>query len=371
MPAGGTRRTKPRTLPQLAQITQVRYTAGDETADGVLTIVDDDSGQSYTVTGTGSATEATFLDNMVAAVQGDGKVNDLFTVTEDGVDDLVLTARHRNRSYTITASGGPAVTTPAVSNLQTAGGGDLGFGLACAKGPSDGEIQALSATSVKADIAGVLFRTEGNHFHDLDDDSGADELDRGRTHAVLEQGRLWVAAEDAVSPTSKVYVRRAQTSSAGTVGAFRAGPDGSAQVSTVAPPADQTFYGLGLQLRDADGHVRSFNVTYEPTDGTTAVADAIDGLFDAISDAIGGATAAANGLGVTVTESDTLLTFTTDAGVEIVDLTSSAWISDTEAAQSTVVIGTADVDTIDVSDLFEWETTTSAAGLAKLKVKMA
>ena len=95
--------------------------------------------------------------------------------------------------------------------------------------------------------------------------------------------------------------------------------------------------------------------SYAGTDATTAVADAIDGLFDSLVDQLGGATAAANGKGVTITESDTLLTITTDVGVAIVSLENSHFNLDTEVATCVATTGAVDADAIDCSAKFRFE----------------
>src|SRR5574342_410303 len=73
----GPRRCVNRTLPWKAQQTQIRFTAGSQTDDVVLTVTDDKTAQVYTITTTGSATEATMLDNLLAGFQANAKLNSL------------------------------------------------------------------------------------------------------------------------------------------------------------------------------------------------------------------------------------------------------------------------------------------------------
>ena len=175
--------------------------------------------------------------------------------------------------------------------------------------------------------------------------------------------------EEAVTPASTCYARRALTSSAGRLGGFRASPAGAAQVNTITPVVDHLNYGFTMTVRIGDRN-ETFIALYNATDGTTAVADAIDGLYDAIVEQLGHETSATNGKGVSVTESDTALTLTTDAGVEVVLLENAVWNVDTEVASTVAVIGTADVDTIDVSSICEYETSAAQDGYARVYVNM-
>ena len=370
----GDRKSRPAQLAQLPQISRVTITAGAATDDYVLTVVDDLTGQSYSATADGDAEEDTLAANIIAAVRV-SEINKIFSIASiqavDGSDIILdLTARHGNRDYTVSGSGGVGATV--VTESQAAGGSGLEFGRMVAKGATDNTFVALGATTTARQLLGFLFRTEANHFHSLENDTpdAVDRCEVGWTYSIMHEGRAWVKVEEDVTPADRVFVRRALTSSAGRLGGFRASPAGSAQVNTFAPTVDLSLYGFSLSLRDEDGHVRDFSVVYQPTDGTTSVADAIDGLYDALVDVLGGATAATNGLGVTITESATLLTITTDAGVEVVDLSSSVWDGDTEAVTGAAVVGTADVDTIDISAFAEYESSASQDGLALLRIRM-
>lgn len=361
----GERRSKPRTLPWLPQITQVRFTAGGLTDDVVLTVVDDLTQQSYSITTTGSATEATMLDNLIAGVRANGKLNDLFSATEDGVDDLVLTARHANRSYTITCTGGPSATVPVVSDLQDAGGSKVDMGRMVVRGSEDGEFEAIGASAVLADIEGIVFRTDANHLHSLENDSASavDQLDRGKVHSVLESGRVWVEVEEAVVPGDPVFCRRALTSGAGNLGGFRASPAGSTQVATITVVADHQNYVVEFSI---DGERVSFS--YNPSDGTTTTDDAVDGLEDAAAEIL-----TARGItSVTASAASAAASFTltAEAGRQFDYVTVSSFGEDTEAVAGTVSVAAADVDAIDVSSIAQFETSASAGGLALLKLKM-
>jgi len=368
--AVGERKSRPGCLPWTAQVNTITI-ANSEAGSLVITVVDDETQQTYTLTVTISgAVEATSLDEMVAAWRASGELNNLFSVVEDGATVMTLTARHANREYTITTTP-PGSMTAVVAEPTAAGGTGLEFGRFVAKGSNDGEIAALGATSELVNLFGVLFRTDGNHFHSLENDtpSAVDRSDVGRSYACMTEGRFMARVEEAVTPASTPYLRRALTSSAGRLGGLRASPAGSAQVNTIVPVVDHMQYGFQLVMR-INNRLETFNAQYTATDATTTVADAIDGLYDSIVEQLGDASSANNGKGVSVTESDTALTLTTDAGVEVYALENTVWDLDTEVATSVATIGTADVDAIDISDICEFETSAAQDGYARVRVKM-
>lgn len=375
-PIGDWRDSRPMSLPWLAQSTRIRIADASANAGEAITITvtDDESDIVHTLSALTGANLGATLDNILAAFLAHASLPTLFTAVEDGSEDFEITARHANRTYTVAASVATGSMTFAVSSLQAAGGDGLVFGIMVAKASTgDKDCRALEATDTITALCGILFRTDANHFHSLENDgpSAVDRCQRGKTLSIMEEGRVWVTAEDAVAPGEPVYVRRAQTSSVGTVGGFRSSPAGSAQVTTVAPVADQVQWAFTLTVKhQTTMEPRTFLAQYQATDGTTTVADAIDGLFDNIVQQLGAADSATNGYGVTITESDTLLTITTDAGVEIVGAANAFWSLDAEAATSVVSVGAADVDTIDVSKFCRWESTAAAGALAELRIKM-
>ncbi len=357
-------RAKPRVLPWLPQITT--GTIGDsESGDWVISIVHDITGQVFTLTVTVSGTtEATTLNELVAAWEADGKFNDLFSIVEDGATVWTATARHANVSYTVT-SVPPGSMTDVITESQGHGGAGIAFGRFVVKGTADDEMAIPAATSVLANVLGVLYRTDANHFHALDNEqpTDVDVLDRGKHQSVLESGRVWMIAEDAVTPSSSVFLRRALTSSAGTVGRVRGTAAGAtAQVNTIVPTVNHQHYAFSF---DFEGD--QFDIAYTATDATTTVADAIDGLFDNVVEQL---TAAGIETIVVATESDTLLTLTVAAGRQITNLRNAAHSLDTEAV-STVTTTTvaSDLDSIDISAIAEFESTAAAGALVLLKLK--
>lgn len=351
--AVGDRKTRPRQLEQLPQIQTLTVTAGDETDDLVITVVDDETGQSYSATATGDANEATLGANALAAVRASeiDKVYSVVATTAVSGSDLVLTftARHGNRSYTLSATGGTAVTAPVAAETQAPGGAGLAFGRMVVRGTSDGSFAAPSATSLAGDAIGFLWRSDANHFHSLENDTptAVDLSEVGVHYGIIYDGRMAVRPEDAVAPGDPVFMRRAGT---GRLGGFRATPAGAAEVWTVTPTAAETSYAL---------EVRYGGQTY------VAIADGADGTYSAteICDDLRASLGTIAGLtfGGTAT-----LTITTDAGTALDADPRDIGNGTLGIAETTA----ADVDAIDVSAFCEWESSAAADGYALLRINL-
>lgn len=368
----GNRRTHPMELPFAAQVINVRIADGSPAAseEWSVSITDDATQQTWEYTFDSGATLAATLDSWLAAHRANGKANALFSVAEDGAEDFILTARAANRDYTVEVTPGGSATA-VVSELTGSGGLKVNMGAAVARGSNDREFDSLSDSSTLADIVGFTFRTDANHFHSLENDSptAVDQLDRGVTYPIMEDGRMLVEVEDAVAPGDPVYVRRALTSGAGTVGSgFRATPAGSTQVATITVVADHQVYRVAAIMTILGvRHVIDFE--YAPTDGTTTTDDAIDGLEDAAAARI-----AALGLDAYVAASSAsaaaTMTLTAAAGYSFESVDGTTFGEDIEAEALTVSVAAADVDTIDISSIAQWESSAAAGALAQLRIKM-
>lgn len=357
----GKRESVPGLLPQLPQITTVTTANGAGSTDWAITIVDDETGQSYTVTATGSATEATLDANMEAAIAAHADISVLFTTTVTSVSDVVatFTARHTNRSYTFTATGGTGANTVAVT--QAAGGSGLNFGRFVARGTNDGEIQAVTASTALANLVGALVRTDANSSRGPANDTlaAADLADRGKDHEVLTRGRMLVQVEEAVTPASEVWLRVATTSGAGRVGGLRASAVGATgEILTFTPTVDHGNYQFEYGYRG-----RHYVVNYSPTDNTTSVADACAGLEDAALDG--------KHADVTVSAGGTTaITLTLPVGRTFDYARTSGWGLDTEATDGTTALSAGDADAINISSIAKFVSTAPTDGLAVLAIDM-
>src|SRR5690606_5104487 len=133
-----------------------------------ITIEDDETGQSYEATATGNANEATLAASAVAAIRA-SEIDKVFSVAATQAtsgQDIILdfTARHGNRSYSGSSTGGTGAST--WSETTAPGNTGLAFGRMVARGSGDDEFAALGASSELADIAGILVRTDANHLND-------------------------------------------------------------------------------------------------------------------------------------------------------------------------------------------------------------
>lgn len=350
-------------LPKLAQITTVTTANGAGSDDWVITFVDDETSQSYVLTVAGSATEATLASNAVAAFAVHDQLPLLFTAGFTSVSDVVgtFTAKHSNRTYTITATGGTGANT--ISITQAAGGSGINFGRFVRRDVSEADpasIEALDAAATLADLRGVVLRTDANSSRatETNDPTAEDLAPRGKDLELLTEGLFLAKVEEAVEPGDPVHLRRALTSGAGRLGGLRASPQGAAQVSTYTPTADMTTYSLEY------GYLgQHYTLTYSPTDGTTSVADACDGIVAAANDD-GPPT------GVAITDSTTAVTFTTAAGTKLDYLRNTGTNLDADTVTGVAAEGAADADTIDISSIASFESAASADGLALVRVRM-
>lgn len=368
----GAHRSKGRVQP-LAKQTWTGTIGTGTVGNLVLRLVDDATQQSYDLTVAMSTTTlATSLAEIQTAWRANGKFNDLFSISHDGSTVYTIAARQPGKSWTHSMVSAPGSFADTIAETVASGGSGPAFGLAVARGSNDNEFGVLGASSTINDIIGVTKRTDANHFHDLPVDLGDDDPDasdltvRGKMQSLVEQGRVWVTAESAMAPGGRVYVRRALTSGAGAVGGFRGAVAGSAQTLTITPIVNQAIYGFSFTFV-YQGVRHRIQAVYMPTDGTTSIADACGGLFDAVSAEI-----TAKGLSSVLTPADnaTTLTVVTAAGYAITEPSANVWYLDTEAATVSLSNGTEDVDTIDASDLFEIESTAAAGELVLIKVKL-
>lgn len=354
----------PLQLVQRKQVLRLTVTAGAETDDLVITLEDDETGQSYTATATGNANEATLGANALAAVRASeiDKVFSVAAITASSGSDLVIdfTARHGNRSYSGSATGGTSsATAPAFTETVEPGGAGLEFGRMVAYGSTAGSFEQVSATTALGDLAGMLERTEANHFRPEGETLATLDLcPVGKEMPIKRRRRIWVKVEEAVAVGDPVYMRRALTSSAGRLGGFRMSPAGSTQVATLTPAENALSYGVKYGYGG-----RTYVATYNPTDGTTSVADACAGIEDALDEnAPAGVTVSVGGT--------TEVTLTAAAGTEFDYVENIAWSLDAEAASMTVSVAAADVDAIDISTIARWTKPAAADGLALLTIDM-
>lgn len=353
--------SRPMSFPILPQRVQVRFTAGSLTTDVSWSITDDVSRQVYEVTSTGSATEADMLDNAVAALRANASVNALFAITEDGADDVVFTARHPGRSYTIAATGGPSATQPVTSVLQTAGGSGLPFGFV-RQTVSDGRatVDLLDASTELADLAGYVIRTEANAFREIPDNA-QDTINRGKHLPVAYDGRIWLAYSGtapsvAAGVGGDLYLRRAQTSASGTIGDILAAPAGSAQVYTLTPTTSEDSFMVRFSFGGA-----SYTLVADGADGSYSATEICDDLR---------ASATAQGIAATTGLSfggTATLTITTPAGTAL----DSAPVSMGQGAFASITeTDAADVDAINIGSIAFVERVNAGLGLALIRVIM-
>lgn len=351
----GDRESVPRLLPLSYQVTTLTV-ANPQAGANVLSVTDVASGQVYELSFTSTAATATTVDAIVAAAAINGEFRNLFSVVDTSSTVATATAKHAGREYTfeLTTAFGTTTVTPA-DTVEHDASSSLSMGRMVCRGSGDGEISALGASTSLQQLEGIVFRTDANHFHDLEElPSDSDVLAAGKYLSVMQKGRLWVQVEDAVTPASSVFVRRAQTSSVGAVGRFRGSAAGGQQSYTFTPSAIN-LPGYGFEFDYQGVHYTALYLG----DGSTTVAQACDGLVQDLGSISG----------LTISDGATEVTIQTAAGTELENVRNLA--SHTDVPVDSVDIAESvgeDIDTIDVSSICSFETSASAGGLALLRI---
>ena len=365
--------SRPYELPQRAQITTFTLADASPAAGEAWTIVatDVDTGQTFTLSFESDTTVALTLAALTAAASL-GQFRNLFSVTDDAATVATWTARNKGKvySFTTTTGGGTGTNTPAVTttaiNYDAAG---LPFGRAVVRGTGDKEMAEISATSVVGDIIGVLFRTDANALHSFENDSltAVDSCERALMQRVMCKGTFLALVEEAVTPASRVWVRRALTSGAGALGRFGDTPAGTAEVATITVVADAQVYAVKASFQ-VNGVSRELEFSFAPTDGTTTTDIAIDGLEAAAAAAI-----TAQGftglIAASAASAAATMTLTTLAGTVFDYVDGTAFNEDTPAEALTVVLTSTDADKIDASAIFSYESSAAANELAVVRIR--
>lgn len=281
-----------------------------------------------------SSTADQIVAGLVAALNATTTVPNLrslvFATADLPNDDVILTGLHSGVVFTVSFPSNPN-TNLTQSTTQDGARSAIPFGVAMAQGSTEQEVDKPSSTTLERNIAGVLLRSPKI---EAPLDGSAETIAVGDNCEILEVGEVYIMPEDDVTPASEVYVRITSDGSTEVLGALRGTPSGSTQAVTITPTANHLVYGVEYGYLGVH-----YTAQYAPTDATTSVADAVAGLEDALEQN--------KPTGVTVSAGGTTeVTITAAAGTKFDYVRNTAWNLDTEAASTTVSIGTADAECI-------------------------
>ncbi len=363
---GTAHESRPYELPQRAQITTFTLADGSPAAGEDWTIVatDVDTGQTFTLEFESGASVAATLAALTAAASV-GQFRNLFSVVDDAATVATWAARNKGKVYSFvtTVGGGTGTNTAAVAttaiDYDAVG---LPFGRAVVRGTGDMEMAEIGASSVCADIVGVLFRTDANAFHSFEADSLSDSdfCERASMQRVLCRGTFLALVEEAVTPASRVWIRRALTGGTGALGRFGDAPDAAdgAELWTMTPTAAENQFVILVRVTLANGDVQSVPLDAGEPDGSTTATEICDGWRTAFAAAQADGLLAGLAAGGTTT-----LTLTAPVGI---DFTVS---NIGEGVVATVETTNAAPDKIDCSAIFAYESSAAASELAVVRVK--
>ena len=247
--------SRPMFLPMVAQETESVFT--DSVVGNLgITVTDLDNGFAKTLTvALSTTTLATSLDEIVAAWQADPFFSAIATISEDGTDTVDRVFRVAGKRYSLAYTLPGAMAAPTVANTAEAidaDGSGIEFGRLVRRGSNDGEIATLTSGIAAGDIVGLIRRTEGNHFHKLQESiTDVDATLRGKDYPIIRKGYIWVRTEDSVTPNSTPF---GVITGSGEIGAFRSDADGGNAIDVssfcefVKSTTTATYGGVSLAL---------------------------------------------------------------------------------------------------------------------------
>lgn len=258
--------------------------------------------------------------------------------------NVVLTFLHPNVVYPVTATASSG-TTNTLTETQAPGGSAIPYGrfVAPTGTASDGAqpIRALTSADTEDDIVAITARPIAQHPNAGSElASAVDGIPAGKMGDGFYDGLVYMRnngdADAAMGGPVHVVIA---TTGGDEVGEARSDADGGTQVATITAIADHQNYVVRAGVR-VDGELRILEWSYDPTDGTTATADIVDGL-----EAAGAAAITAQGftgiVSISAASADPTFTLTAAAGYRFEFVDGSAFGEDTEAEALTVSLAAA------------------------------
>ena len=218
--------------PSLAQISNL--TVGGTASDGdyVATLTPSDGGSAFSITVTRSTTPATNSDLATAIAAAFAASSDaLGVVTASPAAAVVtLTFLRPGITYTITTSA-PGSGTLVAATTQATGGGYVRVGKFVARNTSyDRRLTPITTGTTIATVVGVAERTmqiiNGTSFG-----LTYDAYRPGDEVSVVQRGRIWMLAGEAVTPASTPYVWIDHTDTTHPVGTLVAAANGGSAIT--------------------------------------------------------------------------------------------------------------------------------------------
>jgi|GEM_PF-3571971 len=230
--------------PLLPQIDTVAF-AGAGSGDYTIQIQGEEGTFDVTINAA-PATAALF----VTAFDADGDLDSIVSAA-DVAGDLVLTFLVPGRDYRVFLTENPS-TDMTLTATQTPGGPSLPLGAAVRYSQTDPEtsVEAVGATTVAANIAGVTVRNESIEFNEGNRGGfdGTDQFVAGETVTVGRLGEFVVQVEDAVTAGAGAFVRIANAPASSVDGAFRSDTAGGDAIALPGARYRTSTDGPGLAV---------------------------------------------------------------------------------------------------------------------------
>ena len=225
-----------------------------------------------------------------------------------------------------------------------------GFGIAVRRDAANPEDQFDIFSAAGQAVLGVLVHTQAQQNPGLADPLGISLLEEA---SVLRRGRIWVAVEEAIVVTDRVFVRHTAFGGNTEIGQFRTDAEGDAEISTLTPNpiVNDVVYTVDVKIGSADFHFETL------ADGTATATEICDGIRAAmVLDATFTALVVASG-------TTTLVLTGQNVGQEL-DITS------TGEGLFDIVESTPPAPTADELPVASWLQGSTGAGVALLEINI-
>jgi hypothetical protein len=230
----------------LAQESEV--TVGGAAIAGTYTIQVDGPEGSFSVdfVAAGGEAPAAVVAGFLAAIQADPDFLNLLVAT-DASPILELDFLHPGQTYTVSFPSDPnGILSGAL--IQAAGGTDIGLGLGVVTGSDSRLARAPDGSTVDADVLGVT--VSATLAVEVNDglSTSVDAFHPGDEVAVMEEGTVVVAVEDAVAFNGAVFMRIQNAGAGQSLGGFRSDNAGGDAIQITGARFRSDTSGVGLAI---------------------------------------------------------------------------------------------------------------------------
>lgn len=227
----------------LAQVSQIVVGGAAAAGDYVITIQGPEGSFAVTYTAAGGEAIAAVVAALVAAINGDV---DLLNIVQavDASPNVTLNFVHPGQSYSVTTTGPNAILT--ASLVTSAGGVTIPLGTGVVAGSEYPLVVPPGASTTEADVLGITVNADVDVKVNDGKQGSIYGFGPGCTVAVMEEGEVVVAVEDAVAFNGAVFMRIQNPTEQAPLGGFRSDGDGGNAIQITGAKFRGSTSGPGL-----------------------------------------------------------------------------------------------------------------------------